>query len=71
MPRTMAHTDPRLAYKDEAFLDSTAARPLRILAEYLQPLHVFERQRGEGQIASLNALSADDRLRRGGVGRAT
>lgn len=33
-----------LAYKDEAFLDSEDARPLRILAEYMQPLQVFERE---------------------------
>jgi uncharacterized protein (TIGR00730 family) len=32
-----------LAYKDEAFIDSAEARPLRILAEYLQPLHAFQR----------------------------
>jgi len=36
---------PQLAYRDQAFLDSDAARPLRILAEYLQPLHALERQR--------------------------
>lgn len=34
----------RLAYKDEEFLDSAAARPLRILAEYLEPLESFRRQ---------------------------
>ena len=34
-----------LAYKDEAFLDSAAARPLRILAEYLEPLEAFRRER--------------------------
>jgi len=34
-----------LAYKDEAFLDSDAGRPVRILAEYLQPLEVFRRER--------------------------
>ncbi len=34
-----------VAYKDEQFLDSDAARPLRILAEYLEPLHVFDRER--------------------------
>ena len=32
-----------VAYKDETFLDSDDARPLRILAEYLQPLHAFAR----------------------------
>ena len=34
-----------LAYKNNGFLDSDDARPLRILAEYLQPLHAFERER--------------------------
>jgi uncharacterized protein (TIGR00730 family) len=33
-----------VAYKDEEFLDSDEARPLRILAEYLEPLYAFERQ---------------------------
>ncbi len=27
-----------LAYKNEEFLDSDDARPLRIMAEYIQPL---------------------------------
>ncbi len=35
----------RLAYKDEEFLDSDAARPLRILAEYLEPLESLRRER--------------------------
>jgi len=41
-------TDPSrapLAYKNEAFLDSDDARPLRILAEYLQPLYAFQREK--------------------------
>jgi uncharacterized protein (TIGR00730 family) len=33
-----------LAYKNEQFLDSDDARPLRILAEYLEPLHTFHRE---------------------------
>jgi uncharacterized protein (TIGR00730 family) len=33
-----------VAYKDEAFLDSDEGRPLRILAEYLEPLGAFQRQ---------------------------
>jgi len=41
----MPSTGPPLAYRDEVFLDTPAARPLRILAEYLQPLHAFERER--------------------------
>ena len=45
MPRAMTSTDPPLAYLDRAFLESDAARPLRILAEYLQPLDAFARER--------------------------
>ena len=30
-----------VAYKNETFLDSDDARPLRILAEYLEPMHTF------------------------------
>jgi uncharacterized protein (TIGR00730 family) len=33
-----------LAYRNEAFLDSESGRPLRILAEYLQPLQAFRRE---------------------------
>jgi uncharacterized protein (TIGR00730 family) len=33
-----------VAYKNEAFLDSSDARPLRILAEYLEPMHAFRRE---------------------------
>ena len=43
----MSAIDPArtpLAYKNEAFLDSDDARPLRILAEYLEPLHAFQRE---------------------------
>jgi uncharacterized protein (TIGR00730 family) len=36
---------PPLAYRDESFLDSEEGRPVRILAEYLQPLHAFHEQR--------------------------
>ncbi len=34
-----------VAYQDREFLDSDAARPLRILAEYLDPLETFRRER--------------------------
>ena len=34
-----------VAYKDERFLDSDDARPLRILAEYIGPMHAFHRER--------------------------
>ena len=44
-PKTPATRTPRLAYKDDAFLDSDDARPLRILAEYMGPLQGFSRER--------------------------
>jgi uncharacterized protein (TIGR00730 family) len=34
----------KLAYEDEAFLASEDGRPVRILAEYLEPLHRFRRE---------------------------
>jgi hypothetical protein len=34
-----------LAYKNDGFLDSNDGRPLRILAEYLEPLAAFRRER--------------------------
>ncbi|MEO7391915.1 MAG: TIGR00730 family Rossman fold protein [Ramlibacter sp.] len=41
-----ASESPRhpLAYKNEQFIDSDDARPLRILAEYLGPMHAFQRE---------------------------
>ena len=43
----MSSRDARtpLAYHDLTFLDSDEARPLRILAEYLEPLAAFRRER--------------------------
>ncbi len=41
----MADGSSRLAYHDGAFVDSDDARPLRILAEYLEPLRRFRQQR--------------------------
>ena len=42
-PPADAPRDP-LAYRDDDFLDSDEARPLRILSEYLRPLGVFRRR---------------------------
>jgi uncharacterized protein (TIGR00730 family) len=39
-----AQTCRPLAYKNEAFLDSADGRPLRILAEYLDPMQVLRRE---------------------------
>ena len=43
-PRTRARQCRPLAYKDEAFLDSGDGRPLRILAEYLEPMQILRRE---------------------------
>jgi len=40
-----ASTRVDLAYRNDAFLDSDDARPLRILAEYMEPMQAFERER--------------------------
>ena len=51
-----------VAYKDEHFLDSEDARPLRILAEYLEPLQAFRRQ----QVADTIVFFGSARLTQGG-----
>ena len=38
------NTDHPLAYEDDEFMESTEARPIRILAEYLDPLRRFKAQ---------------------------
>ncbi len=43
MNRETPSGSPKKAYKNEAFIDSRDARPLRILAEYLEPGARFER----------------------------
>ena len=40
----------KLAYKDQEFLDSDAGRPLRILAEYLEPLECCRREHIHGTV---------------------
>jgi len=44
------HARHPLAYKNEKFLDSDDARPLRILAEYLEPLYRIEAQKVPGTV---------------------
>lgn len=39
------HRSSPIAYRDEAFLESPEGRPVRILAEYLEPLARFRRER--------------------------
>ena len=57
---------PTLAYRNEAFLESDAARPLRILAEYLEPLDAFTRERIHDTIVFFGSarLRTDGPLRR-------
>jgi uncharacterized protein (TIGR00730 family) len=43
--RTFTRNRRPKAYKNEAFLDSSDARPLRILSEYLEPLAHFRKHR--------------------------
>ncbi|MDP9008444.1 MAG: TIGR00730 family Rossman fold protein [Pseudomonadota bacterium] len=52
----------KIAYLDEAFLGSDAARPLRILAEYLEPLDAFRRE----QIKDTIVFFGSARLRENG-----
>jgi uncharacterized protein (TIGR00730 family) len=52
----------QIAYLDEIFLGSDAARPLRILAEYLEPLDVFCRE----QIKDTIVFFGSARLRENG-----
>jgi uncharacterized protein (TIGR00730 family) len=52
----------QIAYLDEVFLGSDAGRPLRILAEYLEPLEVFRRE----QIKDTIVFFGSARLRQNG-----
>ena len=63
---TPSRPDPPLAYRDTRFLDTEEARPLRIIAEYLQPLEVFRRQRVKDTIVFFGSarLTADGPLGR-------
>jgi uncharacterized protein (TIGR00730 family) len=55
-----------LAYHDPRFVDSDAARPLRILAEYLQPYETFRREHVRDTIVFFGSarLTADGPLGR-------
>ena len=59
-------TQPVLAYNDAAFLDSDDGRPLRILAEYLQPMQAFQKERVHDTIVFFGSarLREDGPLRR-------
>ncbi|HUN26293.1 MAG TPA: LOG family protein [Steroidobacteraceae bacterium] len=52
-------SSPALAYENERFLDSDEARPLRILAEYLEPLERFRRARVHDTIVFFGSARLD------------
>src|SRR5213594_4877745 len=69
MPRKVephAVPNPPLAYKDPEFLEGEEARPLRILAEYLQPLDAFRQHRVHDTIVFFGSarLSAEGPMAR-------
>ena len=45
MKESSSKNNRLVAYKNEAFLDSPAARSLRILSEYLEPFDHFRREK--------------------------
>ena len=58
----MMHQQP-LAYLDPEFLESDEARPLRILAEYLEPLRRFKEQKIQDTVVFFGSARVDSRER--------
>ena len=52
-----------LAYLDEEFLESAEARPIRILAEYLEPLRRFKEQKIQDTVVFFGSARVDSRER--------
>jgi uncharacterized protein (TIGR00730 family) len=52
-----------LAYNDHEFLDSTEARPIRILAEYLGPLRQFRRENIQDTVVFFGSARVHPRAR--------
>jgi hypothetical protein len=55
-------TNPVVAYRDDDFLDSDDARPLRILSEYLAPLRALRRE----QVRDTVVFFGSSRIQSGG-----
>ena len=70
MDRKLDSNSPEKAYRNEGFIDSRDARPLRVLAEYLEPqarfrrLHVHDTIVFFGSARLLPKREAATRLRR-------
>src|SRR3989304_5798758 len=58
-PPANGHPRP-VAYKNETFLDSPDARPLRILSEYLEPYSHFRRERVRDTIVFFGSARAEE-----------
>src|SRR6186997_732519 len=52
-----------LAYLFEEFLESAEARPIRILAEYLEPLRRFKEQKIQDTVVFFGSARVDSRER--------
>ncbi len=52
-----------LAYLDPAFLESTEARPIRILSEYLEPLRRFKEEKIQDTVVFFGSARVDSRQR--------
>src|ERR1700688_1825033 len=52
-----------MAYLDEDFLESQEARPLRIIAEYLEPLRRFKEQKIQDTVVFFGSARVDSRER--------
>jgi predicted Rossmann-fold nucleotide-binding protein len=50
-----------LAYHDEEFLESTDARPLRILAEYIEPARRFKQENIQDTVVFFGSARIDSR----------
>jgi uncharacterized protein (TIGR00730 family) len=50
----------RIAYLDKAFVEGDAGRPLRILAEYLEPLETFRREQIKDTIVFFGSARAGE-----------
>src|SRR5437660_4004876 len=52
-----------LAYESPEFLDSNDARPIRIIAEYLEPLRRFKEQKIQDTVVFFGSARVDSRER--------
>ena len=56
-------TEQPLAYQDPEFLESSEGRPIRVLAEYLEPLRRFREQKIQDTVVFFGSARVDSRAR--------